>query len=59
MWLIIGTSLRVHYAYTSFTRSGIASTYPEPKDKEAFISAQLYDYIYKNALPSVYSWPDM
>jgi len=35
---------------------GIASTYPEPKDKAAFIKAQLYDYHYKSVLPQTYSW---
>ena len=39
---------------------GIASTYPEPEDKLAFIEAQLYDYNYdnKSALPELYEWPD-
>lgn len=41
-------------------RSGIASTYPEPKDKEDFIRKQLYDYEYDgvSSLPSRYSWPE-
>jgi len=39
-------------------RSGTASTYPEPADKEAFVRAQLYDYTYTSAIPSVYSWPE-
>merc|ERR1719500_517121 len=36
-----------------------ASTYPEPKDKEAFIRSQLYDYNYDgvSALPARYEWP--
>ncbi|XP_071440128.1 NADP-dependent malic enzyme-like isoform X2 [Hetaerina americana] len=41
------------YAY----KNGFASTYPEPKDKSAFISKQLYDYEYTSALPPVYKWP--
>ena len=45
------------YVFTITTE--IASTYPEPKDKEAFISAQLYDYSYGNAVPNVYSWPKL
>jgi len=43
------------YAYTQ----GMASTDPEPEDKEAFIQAQLYDYHYKSALPSSYIWPKL
>jgi malate dehydrogenase (oxaloacetate-decarboxylating)(NADP+) len=40
---------------------GIASTYPEPEDKEAFIRAQLYDFNYdnKSALPELYEWPSL
>merc|ERR1711902_64382 len=38
---------------------GTASTYPEPKDKEAFIRSNLYDYNYEGttALPIRYDWP--
>jgi len=43
------------YAY----KQGVASTDPEPEDKEAFIQAQLYDYHYKSALPSSYNWPQL
>lgn len=41
--------------------TGLASTYPEPVDKEAFIKAQLYDFSYdnKSALPDVYEWPQL
>lgn len=41
--------------------TGLASTYPEPADKEAFIKAQLYDFTYdnKSALPDVYEWPQL
>ena len=39
-------------------KSGTASTYPEPADKETFIREQLYDYNYDRALPAVYQWPD-
>ena len=44
-----------------FSVTGLASTYPEPKDKEAFIKAQLYDFTYdnKSALPDVYEWPQL
>nr|CAD7198958.1 unnamed protein product [Timema douglasi] len=34
-----------------------ANTYPEPKDKMAYILDKQYDYNYHNALPAIYSWP--
>jgi len=37
-------------------QKGIASTYPEAKDKKAFIEAQLYDFHYRDALPKTYTW---
>jgi len=49
--LKIATYIAQH-AYSA----GIASTYPEPADKGAFINAQLYDHSYRDALPAVYSW---
>ena len=38
-------------------KSGTASTYPEPENKEVFIRQQLYDYNYDSALPAQYQWP--
>uniref|UniRef100_A0A1B6DG24 Malic enzyme n=2 Tax=Clastoptera arizonana TaxID=38151 RepID=A0A1B6DG24_9HEMI len=38
--------------------NGTASTYPEPKDKRAFIESQMYDYNYDCPLPATYSWPE-
>ena len=38
-------------------KSGTASTYPEPEDKELFIRQQLYDFNYDSAIPPVYNWP--
>ena len=38
-------------------KSGTASTYPEPENKEVFIRQQLYDYNYDRALPAQYQWP--
>jgi len=38
-------------------KSGSASTYPEPEDKETFIRQQLYDYTYNTSLPTSYAWP--
>merc|ERR1711902_20328 len=39
-------------------KSGTASTYPEPEDKENFIRQQLYNYAYNTSLPSRYQWPE-
>ncbi|KAK9508019.1 hypothetical protein O3M35_007770 [Rhynocoris fuscipes] len=44
----------IEYAY----EKGVASYYPEPEDKEAFIKEQLYDYHYKSAIPELYDWPN-
>jgi len=38
-------------------KTGEATTYPEPKDMEAFFRSQLYDFQYGEALPQVYPWP--
>lgn len=43
-----------NYAY----QKGIASTYPEPVDKKAFIEATQYDYNYDCPLPVTYPWPE-
>ncbi|XP_071438727.1 NADP-dependent malic enzyme-like [Hetaerina americana] len=44
------------YAYSK----GLASTYPEPKDKRAFVESQMYDYHYdSSAMPEVYEWPQL
>ncbi|XP_037081887.1 NADP-dependent malic enzyme-like isoform X3 [Pollicipes pollicipes] len=37
-------------------KTGTASLYPEPKDKEAFIRAQQYDFEYCSPLPATWSW---
>lgn len=37
--------------------SGLASTYPEPASKRAFIEAFMYNDNYDSILPSTYSWP--
>lgn len=49
------TSIAAYIAEHAYA-TGIASTYPEPEDKAAFIQAQLYDYNYdsKSALPELY-----
>ena len=40
-------------------KEGIASNYPEPKDKTAFIKQHLYEYDYDgiSALPAIYKYP--
>ncbi|KAK3874451.1 hypothetical protein Pcinc_020615 [Petrolisthes cinctipes] len=42
-------------------KTGIASTYPEPKDKTQFIQDQQYNYDYNihSALPQTWEWPDL
>merc|ERR1712037_731881 len=39
-------------------KEGMASTYPEPEDKEEYIKSILYNYNYddESALPTSYSW---
>ncbi|XP_022195873.1 NADP-dependent malic enzyme isoform X1 [Nilaparvata lugens] len=41
------------YAYDK----GLASHYPEPQDKKAFIQKHMFDYFYDCPLPKMYSWP--
>jgi len=43
----------VEYAYDN----GMASTYPEPDDKEAFVRQHQYDTTYESFVPSTYPWP--
>ncbi|XP_022903771.1 NADP-dependent malic enzyme isoform X2 [Onthophagus taurus] len=44
----------IQYAYDK----GIASVYPEPVDKRAFIESKMYNFNYKNALPNQWCWPE-
>jgi len=39
-------------------KEGMASTYPEPEDKESFIRSRLYNYNYdeESSLPTCYPW---
>lgn len=43
------------YAYSS----KLATVYPEPADKEAFIKTQIYKTNYQSAIPPVYCWPKL
>lgn len=38
-------------------QTGVASVYPEPKDKRAFIESMLFNYYYEPSLPPTYGWP--
>ena len=53
----ISVKIAINVALEAY-KSGTASTYPEPADKETFIREQLYDYNYDRALPAIYQWPD-
>lgn len=48
--------IAVHISQYAYNQ-GIASTYPEPVDKTAFVKAQMYDYYYDTPLPTMYEWP--
>lgn len=43
----------VNYAY----KNNIASLYPEPKDKEAFVLSHIYSPDYDDFTLDTYSWP--
>lgn len=43
----------VNYAY----RHNIASVYPEPKDKEAFVMSHIYSPDYDSFTLDTYTWP--
>ncbi|KFB37911.1 AGAP000184-PB-like protein [Anopheles sinensis] len=45
----------MEYAY----ENGLATTRPEPQDKEAFVLTQMYDAGNKSALPVTYPWPKL
>lgn len=51
--LFISPSQIVAYAY----RHNIASLYPEPKDKEAFVLSHVYSPDYDSLELDTYSWP--
>ena len=45
----------VDYAY----KRGMASTYPEPEDKEEYVRMHMYNLDYEKFLPNTYGWPGM
>ncbi|KAF5298963.1 hypothetical protein FQR65_LT09512 [Abscondita terminalis] len=50
--LAIATKI-CEYAYSK----GVASVYPEPKDKRKYVESTLYKFNYTNSLPVSYGWP--
>ncbi|XP_046674728.1 NADP-dependent malic enzyme-like, partial [Homalodisca vitripennis] len=52
----ISTRIATRVAEHAYEK-GMASTYPEPQDKETFIKSQLYDTKYRPSLPRTYTWP--
>lgn len=36
---------------------GLATFYPEPKDKRAFVEGYQYSSSYDNLVPQIYGWP--
>ena len=54
----VSTKLAAHiltYAY----ESGLATTYPEPQDKEQFVRDHQYSPDYDSFVPVTYPWPGM
>lgn len=51
-------SLEIAVGVTKFAyEKGLASTYPEPKDKLAYIKTHLYNFNYESAMPVTWKWP--
>jgi hypothetical protein len=38
-------------------KAGLASTYPEPENKEEFVRSQQFSTDYESFLPDLYDWP--
>ncbi|XP_005090628.1 NADP-dependent malic enzyme [Aplysia californica] len=52
-------SLKIATELAEFVyRTGAASAYPEPKDKEAYIRSFLYDTNYEQFVPDTWEWPE-
>jgi len=47
----IATKL-LQYAYDK----GVATLYPEPKDKRAYVESHMYNFNYEPSLPNLYNW---
>ncbi|KYN14455.1 NADP-dependent malic enzyme [Trachymyrmex cornetzi] len=49
--------IAVKIADYAYAKGGLASEYPEPKDKRQFIISKMYDVNYDSPLPNLYEWP--
>ncbi|XP_055526104.1 NADP-dependent malic enzyme [Wyeomyia smithii] len=55
---IRGCSVDIAVGVTKFAyQKGLASTYPEPEDKLAYIKSHLYNFNYETAMPVTWKWP--
>ncbi len=54
----VSTKLAVRIVQHAY-KHGMASRYPEPQDKEAFVKAHQYDCNYGSFVPHTYAWPGM
>ena len=54
----VSTRLATRIVEYSYFR-GMAATYPEPEDKEAFVKSHMYTTDYTNFIPTTYGWPGM
>ncbi|XP_043472393.1 NADP-dependent malic enzyme-like isoform X2 [Leptopilina heterotoma] len=49
--------IAVKIADYAYAQNGLASEYPEPKDKLKFIMSKMYSANYDSPLPAFYEWP--
>ncbi|KAG8033970.1 hypothetical protein G9C98_008451 [Cotesia typhae] len=49
--------IAVQIAEYAYGQCGLASEYPEPKDKRAFVMSKMYNANYDSPLPNIYEWP--
>ena len=52
----VSLKIAAHVAQYAYTKD-LAFLMPEPKDKEAFIKAKMYNTDYANYVPDVFDWP--
>ena len=60
---MVKTDVQIKYTHdlvpvllSFYSRDGMASTYPEPEDKEAYIRTLLYDYNYEGETNLPKTW---
>lgn len=56
--IIINCYNKCHINYYNICVSGLASTYPEPHDKRAWLQEQLYNFNYETSMPTTWTWPE-